>query len=217
VADPAQRVTWTIAEAEDGVVSGGGKVVKLDDAWTGESAWSGSSYVSLTAGATVAFGSPAQSDSLVEPVAFRSEGSGGGSTRWTAGSRLLGSVSHANAGAKGSSPASGVLEVSRLPRPLRLGESASATQQGSASTALVDAALIQPLAERLVLGRGGAAQAVLRSFDDRPRSEQLDLPGDGVARVWSYDATGRLVSRSIESGRRVQARVLPGGFTIAER
>jgi hypothetical protein len=215
VADPVERVTYRVAEAEDGVLSGGAEVVTPPEAWTGESGWSGGKYVSLPAGASVAFGPPALFDSLVEPIALRSEGSGGGSTRWTAGSRLLGSLSHENAGAQGASPASGVLEVSRLPHPLRQGERVSAT--ASRGTASVDAALIQPLAERLVLGRGGAAQAVLRSFDDRTRSEQLDLPGIGVARVWSYDSAGRLVSRSVVSGPRVRARVLAGGFTIAER
>ena len=48
--------------------------------WTGESAWSGGRYVSLPAGARVAFGS-GSSDSLVEPVAWRTEGSGGGRHR----------------------------------------------------------------------------------------------------------------------------------------
>jgi hypothetical protein len=215
VADPAERVTWRVAEAEVGVLAGGAEIVTPPDAWTGESGWSGGSYVSLPAGTSVAFGLPAPFDSLVEPIALRSEGSGGGSTRWTAANRLLGSLSHENAGAQGASPASGVLEVSRLPLPLRQGESVSAT--ASRGTASVDAALIQPLAERLVLGRGGAAQALLRSFDDRTRSEALDLPGHGVAHVWSYDSAGRLVSLAMESGGRVRARVLPGGFTIAQR
>ena len=68
-----------------------------------------------------------------------------------------------------------------------------------------------------MLGRGDAAQAVLRSFDVRARSEWLDLPGTGAARVSSYDARGRLARRSAQRGGRVRARVLPGGFTIAER
>jgi hypothetical protein len=215
VADLADRKTWHTDEAENGVLAGGAEIVTPADAWTGESAWSGGKYVSLPAGASVAFGPLAQSDSLVEPVALRSEGSGGGRTAWTAGRDPLGSLSHENAGAQGASPAPGLLEVSRLPGTLRAGKPLSAT--ATRGTALVDAALVQPLVERLVLGRGGAAQAVVRSFDDRTRSEQLELPGTGVARVSSYDSAGRLDSRSTQSGRRVQARVLPGGFTVAER
>ena len=84
-------------------------------------------------------------------------------------------------------------------------------------TASLDAALIQPLLERVVLGRGGDAQAVVRSFDTRTRSEWLDLPGTGGARVSSYDSVGRLESWSAQRGGMVRARVLPGGFTIAER
>jgi hypothetical protein len=215
VAGLDERVTWRTAEAEDGALSGGASIVEPKLSWTGESAWSGGKYVSLPAGASVAFGPLAQSDSLVQPVAWRSEGAGGGRTAWTAGTHSLGSVSHENAGAQGASAAPGLLEVSRLPGVARPGESLSST--ATSGTASVDAALIQPLIERVVLGRGGAAQAVVRSFDDRTRSEWVDLPGTGVARVLSYDATGRLESRSTQRGPRVRARVLPGGFTIAER
>ena len=215
VAEPGERVTWSLAEAEDGVLAGGAAVVTPPDAWTGESGWSGGSYVSLPAGAGVAFGQPAPFDSLVQPVALRTASSGGGATSWVAGSRPLGSLGHENAGARGASPFSGIIEVSRLPRSLRQGDRASAT--ALRGTVSLDAVLIQPLAEKLVLGRGGAAQALVRSFDDRTRSEQLDLPGAGVARVWSYDSAGRLQSRSTQSDRRVRARVLAGGFTIAER
>jgi hypothetical protein len=215
VAELGERVTWQTAEAEDGVLAGGAEIVKPADAWTGESAWSGGRYVSLPSGASVAFGPLAHADSLVQPVAWRSEGSGGGGTRWTAGNRLLGALSHENAGAQGASEAPGLLEVSRLPGPLRPGESLSATATRGAAS--VDAALIQPLVERVVLGRAGAAQALVHSFDDRTHSELLELPGGGVARVSSYDSAGRLESRSAQSGRQVRARVLPGGFTIAER
>jgi len=214
VATLAQRDTWKLAEAEAGALAGGASIVTPPSSWTGESGWSGS-YVSLPSGASVDFGPLAHSDSLVQPVAWRSERSGGGSTRWTAGNRLLGALSHENAGAQGDTEAPGLLEVSRLPGPLRPRESLTAT--ATRGTASVDAALIQPRTELLVLGRGGAAQALLRSFDDRTRTESLALPGSGVARVSSYDTTGRLESRSRQRGRRVRARVLPGGFTIAER
>jgi hypothetical protein len=214
VADVAERETWRVAEAEDGVLAGGASIVEPKPSWTGESAWSGK-YVSLPAGASVAFGALAQSDSLIQPVALRTEGSGGGRTAWTAGSRVLGSLSHENAGAQGASAMPGLLEVSLLPGVARPGEPLSAV--ATRGTASIDAALIQPLIERVVLGRGGVAQAVVRSFDDRTRSEWVDVPGSGVTRVSSYDSGGRLESRSTQRGGRVRARVLPAGFTIAER
>jgi hypothetical protein len=157
VAAVGERVTWRTAEAEDGVLSGGASVVTPGSSWTGESAWSGGRYVSLPAGARVAFGHAAQSDSLVQPVAWRTEGAGGGRTAWSA----LGALSHENAGAQGASEVPG--------------------------------------------------------FDVRSRSSWVVLPGAGLARVSSYDSRGRLERRSTQRGGRVRARVLPGGFTIAER
>ena len=180
--------------------------------WTGESAWSGGTYVSLPAGARVAFGSA--SDSLIQPVAWRTEGSGGGRTAWTAGARSLGTLGHENAGAQGASEVPGFLEVSTLPGVLRSGSFSAGAVRGTVS---LDAALIQPLLEHVVLRRGAAAQAVVRSFDTRTRSTSIDLPGAGSARVSSYDSGGRLARRSTQRGSRVRARVLPGGFTIAER
>ncbi len=212
VAAVGARKTWRVAEAEDAVLSGGASVVTPESSWTGESAWSGGKYVSLPAGARVAFGSA--SDSLVEPVAWRTEGSGGGRTAWTAGARSLGTLSHENAGAQGASEVPGFLEVSTLPRVLRSGSFSASATRGTVS---LDAALIQPRVEHVVLRRGGAAQAVVRSFDSRTRTEWVELPGAGAARVSSYDSGGRLARRATQRGSRVRARVLPGGFTIAER
>ena len=120
----ASRETWRVAEAEDGVLSGGASIVTPSSSWTGESAWSGGAYVSLPAGARVAFGSA--SDSLIQPVAWRTEGSGGGRTAWTAGARSLGTLSHENAGAQGASEVPGFLEVSTLPGVLRAGSFSAA-------------------------------------------------------------------------------------------
>ena len=205
----ASRETWRVAEAEDGVLSGGASIVTPESSWTGESAWSGGKYVSLPAGARVAFGSA--SDSLIQPVAWRTEGSGGGRTAWSR--RRSARSSHENAGAQGASEVPGFLEVSTLPGVLRSGPFSAAATRGTVS---LDAALIQPLLEHVVLGRGAAAQAVVRSFDTRTRSAALDLPGAGPVRVSSYDSGGRLDRRSTQRGQ-VRARVLPGGFTIAER
>ena len=202
------RETWRVAEAEDAVLSGGASIVTPASSWTGESAWSGGKYVSLPAGARVAFGSA--SDSLIEPVAWRTEGSGGGRTAWSPG---LGTLSHENAGAQGASEVPGFLEVSTLPGVLRSGAFSAVATRGTVS---LDAALIQPLLEHVVLGRAAAAQAVVRSFDTRTRSAALELPGAGAVRVSSYDSGGRLDRRSTQRGK-VRARVLPGGFTIAER
>ena len=83
--------------------------------WTGESALE-RRQVREPAGGRAGRVRLPRSDSLVEPVAWRTEGSGGGRTAWTAGARSLGTLSHENAGAQGASEVPGFLEVSTLPR-----------------------------------------------------------------------------------------------------
>ena len=180
-------------------------------AWTGESAWSGARYAELPPGGEVAFGAVATEPSLIEAVALRSEGAGGGATRWG----TLGTLEHSNAGPQGASPAPGVLEVQRLCE-LAPGEPLTAGQAGDGTTAL-DAVQVQPLVETLTLRGGPRAQALLRSFDDARRRVAVELPGSGEATAASYDARGRLVGRARTRGARIEVTVAPGGFTIAER
>ena len=211
VAGHPQRSTRRVIEAEDATLSGGARAVQPPEAWTGEALWSGARYAELPPGGEVAFGAVATEPSLIEAVALRSEGAGGGATRWG----TLGTLDHSNAGAQGASPAPGVLEVQRLGE-LATGEPLTARQAGGGTTAL-DAVQVQPLVETLTLRGGSRAQALLRSFDDAPRRVAVALPGSGEATAASYDARGRLVRRARTRGPRIIVAVPPGGFTIAER
>lgn len=192
VAGVSARDTRRVVEAESAGLRGGARVVTPPSAWTGESAWSGGAYVELPAGASVDFGPV---DGFVEAVALRTEGAGGGATRW--GATVL---DHSNAGPQGTSGAPGRIEV--LPVGERHGDLV-ARQAGDGVTAL-DAIQVQPLIERVTLRGGGRTQTLLRSFADRARR----VPVDG--RATAYDARGRRADR----GRR-SITIPSGGFAIA--
>jgi hypothetical protein len=151
---------------------------------------------------------------VVEPVALRTAGAGGGVTRWTS----LGDLSHADAGAQGASAIPGLLEAQSLRRPLAAGAPLAATQASPGTTAL-DAVVFQPLLESLALaGAGhGHGQALVRSFASEPRKAAIAVPGAGPAQATSYDTAGRLVARARGSGTTVSIVVAPGGFAIALR
>ena len=221
VADPTERRTWRLIEAEDARREGDATVVTPDSAWTGESSWSGGGYVSLAPGASLSFDVPAGPDRLVLPVVDRIEDADGGSTAWSAGGHALGTLPHGGAGAQGVSEAPGVLEADTLPRELAAGGDTTtlrATAGESAHRVRVDAVLVQPLIERMVLEGGGHGRALLRSFDTERRVVSVAVPGGASsATVATYDGSGRLVRRVRARGAAVDALVVPGGFTVVER
>jgi hypothetical protein len=212
LAQPAGRHTWRVLEAEAASLAGGAAVVTPESGWTGESAWSGGAYVTLPPGGSVAFGAVAGEPGVVEPVALRTAGAGGGATRWAP----LGDLSHANAGAQGASAIPGLLEAQSLRKPLPAGAALTATQASSGTTAL-DAVLFQPLLESLALAGDGHGQALVRSFASEPRTAAIAVPGTGPAQATSYDAAGRAVARASGSGTTVSIVVPSGGFAIALR
>jgi hypothetical protein len=213
LARPAGRHTERVLEAESATLAGGAAVVTPASAWTGESQWSGGAYATLPPGGSVAFGVVAAEPGIVEPVALRSAGAGGGATRWNP----LGALSHVDAGAQGGSAIPGVLEAQTLGAPLAAGAPLTATQASSGTTAL-DAVLFQPLIESLALaGDGGHGQALVRSFAAAPRTAAIAVPGSGRAQATSYDAAGRTAAQASGSGPTVSIAVPPGGFAIASR
>jgi hypothetical protein len=204
VAQPVARHTWKLLEAESAALGGGASVVKPSDAWTGESGGSGGAYVSLGAGAGVAF-APQGEPGLVEPVALRTADRTGGFTKWGP----LGTLSHVDAGPQGASAIPGVLEIQTLPRRSN-GTAFSATSTG---TTALDAVLYQPLIESVALQGDGHGRALARSFAPERRTATLTVPGTGRIRATSYDDTGREVARA--NGATIS--IPPGGFAIAER
>lgn len=212
LAQPAGRHTARVLEAEAATLAGGAAVVTPPSSWTGESAWSGGAYVTVPPGASVAFGAVAGEPGVVEPVALRTAGAGGGVTRWSA----LGDLSHSDAGAQGASAIPGLLEAQSLRRPLAAGAPLTATQASHSTTAL-DAVLFQPLLESVALAGDGHGQALVRSFAAEPRMATIAVPGAGPAQATSYDTAGRTVARASGSGTTVSIVVAPGGFAIAVR
>jgi hypothetical protein len=88
-------------------------------------------------------------------------------------------------------------------------------EDGMGLAARLDALLVQPEVEWLVLGgEEGEVQALLRSFATGPRTRTLTVPGldEGVARA--YDTVGRLVTATPLAGEEVTVPVEPGGFTV---
>jgi len=220
VAGLRDRQNPRLLEAEDARLRGDAEVVRPESAWTGESQWSGGRYVSLGPGASLSLDVPGDAGAwLAMPVVHRTEGRTGGRSAWTAAGRSLGTVRHSGAGAQGVSAVPGVLEMATLPGRIaaqRDGSVLRATGSGK-ERVRVDAVLVQPMIERMVLAGGGHGRALLRSFDTERRVVPVAVPGRGTATVVTYDGSGRQVARSHAVGEQVAALVVPGGFTVIER
>jgi len=219
------QVTWQRVEAEAGRLGGAATVVTPGSAWTGESLWSGGAYVELRPGGEVVNAAtlPARGGYLLLPVFERQQAPAGSvGTRHRLGGADAGAVDHGGAGAQG---------VTATPGYLTVGTAGSATAEGtvdlvSAYTggggpARLDAVLVQPEVEWLVLGGEAGAtaggQAVLRSFASGPRTRAVTLDGTGPARARAYDQSGRLVATATAASGTVEAPVVPGGFTVVTR
>ncbi|MGC1213122.1 MAG: hypothetical protein WA890_17875, partial [Micromonospora sp.] len=103
-----ERIGTTTVEAEQAVLTGGATVVTPDSAWTGESFFSGGSYLLMPAGADARWQVPAAAQpQLVLPVVDLRPGSPA-VTRWSAVTRgarqALGKVRHGRIGVQGASP-----------------------------------------------------------------------------------------------------------------
>jgi len=88
---------------------------------------------------------------------------------------------------------------------------------GTGPEAGLDAVLVQPEVEWLVLGGSGGGQAVARSFARSRQVRTLDLAGAGPAGARSYDRAGRLVEVATSRDGHLRVPVAPGGFTVASR
>jgi hypothetical protein len=88
------------------------------------------------------------------------------------------------------------------------------TYTGDGTVAELNAFLVQPEGESLVLVDGEAFRALLRSFAPAPKTTALDLTESAEATVSIYDGEGRLVGTSRSSGRTVLVQVEPAGFSV---
>jgi hypothetical protein len=90
----------------------------------------------------------------------------------------------------------------------------SVVVRGSRRNSLVDALLVQPEVEHVVLANGSNATALLRSFARHTERVVLSLPVGTIARVETYDETGRLVKSTSAPVDDVVVKVPAGGFAV---
>jgi hypothetical protein len=208
-----KRNTWRLIEAESGILAGDAAVYMPASAWTGESLWSGGAGVQLGPGGQLTLDTPVTTPSLLLPVVELSPGAG--TSQWKLDHATVGLANQGDVGPQGDSPAPGLLAVRTLPRAVNRGSQVTVTAVNG--TVLVDALLIQPEIEQLVLGGGGGATALLRSFATEARPTAVDLPGGGAATVWLLDPTGGIVATATWSGPIVHLTVPAGGTAIVRR
>ncbi len=215
-----RHVTWSTVEAESGTITGDARVIRPDSAWTGESQWSGGAYVELRPGSrvTVAASLPSERRYRLLPVFDRQqrvEDRTVGTRHWI-GTTPFGISWHGGAGAPGISPTSGYLDIGNTGsnRVLPAGPaSVVSAYVGDGHPARLDALLVQPEIEQLLLAGETGSQGLLRSWADERRVERVSLESSGSTTAYAYDVRGRLVETVRVSGGTVQAPVEPGGFT----
>jgi hypothetical protein len=135
------------------------------------------------------------------------------------GGEEAGRVDHGGAGRQGVTAVPGHLDVATAgpvqagPGPAEL----AAAYAGTGPAARLDAVLVQPEVEWLVLAGAGGGQALARSFANRREVRAVDLAGSGPATARSYDRSGRLVEVATSPDGHLRLPVAPGGFTVASR
>jgi hypothetical protein len=222
VAGRRAQVTWRLVEAEAGTLSGAAEVVTPPSAWTGESAWSGGAYVRLGPGGSVAgtVDLPAGGRWWLFPVLDRQQlPAGRVGTRDRLAGTPTGRVDHGGAGPQGVTPVPGYLDLG-VAGPVAAGPGPAelvSAYAGAGPEARLDAVLVQPEVEWLVLAGDGGGQALARSFATHREVRTLELAGSGPSTARSYDAAGRLVELATSPDGHLQAPVAPGGFTLASR
>jgi YD repeat-containing protein len=212
-----EHVTWSLVEAESGALNDRARVVVPDSAWTGESLWSGGRYVEFGPGGrvTVSTELPEAGRYRVLPVFDRQEAplrSLG--TRHRFDTVPLGILWHGGAGAPGVSPTSGYLDIGNVGSDREFPAGTIAVESayvGDGEPVRLDALLIQPEVERLLLTGGGGRQGVLRSWAAQRRLVTVDA-GTGGLTAYAYDALGELV-RTVHGNGPLAVPVEPHGFT----
>lgn len=215
----AERVTWQRVEAETGALSGAAQAVTPDSLWTGESQWSGSGYVELGPGGRVVaeVDLPVADRYHVLPVFWRqpTRRDAVGTHHALAGASA-GAVWHGGAGDRGITPEPGFLDMGSSATRSVVGPGVATLTsgyRGDGTPAQLDALLVQPEVEWLVLSGDTGAQALLRSASHRWQTRELTLPGTATVVARAYDRHGRLAREVVGTDGVVAAPVAPGGFT----
>lgn len=215
-----EHLSWTLFEAETGALRGKAQVVTPPSAWTGESLWSGGQYVELRPGGrlTLTATLPEAGRYRLLPVFDHQEAPPRSiASRHRFDNVPLGIVWHGGAGAPGVSPTSGYLDIGNVgsDRVLAAGPVAiESAYVGDGGPVRLDALLLQPEIERLLLAGDGGRQGLLRSWATERRTATVDAETDGLT-AYVYDADGRLVETVSGSGS-LMVRVEPYGFTYLQ-
>jgi hypothetical protein len=214
-----EQLSWTLLEAEGGALRDAAQVVTPASAWTGESLWSGGNYVELLPGGRVTNSvtlTAAQAGRYrLLPVFDHQEAAARSiGTRHSFGIVPLGIAWHGGAGAQGVSPTSGYLDIGNVgsDRPLAAGPVAiESAYVGEGAPVRLDALLLQPEIERLMLAGEDGSQGLLRSWATQRRLASVDA-GAAALTAYAYDAGGHLVETVSGTGS-LAVPVEPYGFT----
>jgi hypothetical protein len=215
--DRVGQLSWKLLEAEAGALRGAARVVTPASAWTGESQWSGGRYVELLPGSrvTVTATLPEAGRYRVLPVFDRQEAPLDSiGLRFKLANVPLGIVWQGGAGAQGVSTTSGYLDIGNVgsDRVLAAGPIAiESSYVGDGRAVRLDALLIQPEIERLLLAGTGGRQELLHSWATVRRVTTVDA-GTGGMTAFAYSADGRLAEKVSGSGM-LAVPVEPHGFT----
>ncbi len=212
-----KEVTWKLVQAEAGMLKGKATVVTPASAWTGESEWSGGSYVELLPGSrdTVTATLPEAGRYRVLPVFDRQEAPLDSiGLRFKLANVPLGIVWQGGAGAQGASPTSGYLDIGNVGSDRLMPAGATdlvSAYVGDGRAVRLDALLIQPEVEQLLLAGTGGRQGLLHSWATERRVTTVDAAPSGIT-AYAYDANGRLAETVSGTGM-LAVPVEPHGFT----
>lgn len=215
--DRTEQRSWTLLEAEAGTLSGAAQVVTPASAWTGESQWSGGSYVRFLPGSrdTLTATLPEAARYRLLPVFDRQEAPlDSVGLRFKLANVPFGVQWQGGAGAQGVSPTSGYLDIGNVGSDQLMPAGATsilAAYVGDGRPARLDAVLLQPEIERLLLNGSAGEQGLLRSWASQRRIVTLAAGAAGM-RAFAYDASGRLVETAAGSGS-LSVPVEASGFT----
>jgi hypothetical protein len=212
------HVSYRMAEAESGSLSGAATAVQPASAWTGEAQWSNGAYVDLSTGGTdtLSVTAPAAGRYLLYVVFDKQIAPPGAVGVSASVDRVLaGTDDEGGAGPQGDSPNADYLWIDRVAVAQHLDggtHTVSLRYAGSGSVhAKVDAIMLQPAVEDKVLSDGsGGTLALYKSLTDV--GSQAALPGPGRWSIQVYDQNGNLVNARESSARAVP--VQPYGYTI---
>jgi len=191
-----QRDGLRVLEAESAVVTDG-TVVTPASAWTGESSYSGGSYLELRTGQRARFDLGSSSASAwIQPVSWNPEG-GSLRSQWSQDGDGLGTLRH-RVGPQGVTAVPGALLPLTLPETVQ--PVAGPVQvRAIGGTLRLDAVLVRPLLGSITLTGSAGRRTMLHSTSAGLQRVQIGTAGT-TTRWRVYDASGRLVSQRSTSG-----------------